>query len=110
MDVYDPLDTRARDEAEQESRQRAELRREQFVSDLKWMMSDTRGRRIASALLSRMGDDKTSFDTNAAAMAFKEGVRWVGLWFKSELKSNCPGRFNEMLKESEDGRRSNKHD
>ena len=99
MSQIDPTDIRSQERANAELDERQRLAAKTWEVDLKWLMSDKRGRRIAARLLDRSGLDRPSFDTNTASMAMKEGFRWFGLWLKGELEIHCFDRFIEMLKE-----------
>jgi hypothetical protein len=102
MNLYDPFDTQAQEQATSETRDRQQLNAQRWLSDLKWLMSDKRGRRIARTLLDRAGMRHSSFDQNALAMAFKEGMRWQGTWLQSEIETHCADRCIDMLKEGKD--------
>lgn len=98
MDLHDPME--ALDPPDSEEQGRAEIARRVEIDDLKRVMSNKSGRRFVSDLLKRSAVDASSFDTNPAAMAFKEGVKWLGQRILDDLKTHCPDRYIEMLKES----------
>ena len=98
MDLHDPM--KALDPAEAEETDRAEAARRVEIDDLKRVMSNKAGRRFVSDLLKRSAVDASSFDLNPHAMAFKEGVKWLGQRIIDDLKTHCPDRYIEMLKES----------
>lgn len=99
MSHYDPTDIRSQERAQAEAEDRNRLEQKRFEECAKWVMSDKRGRYFVSRVLDHTGQDRTSFDTNNASMAMKEGIRWVGLWLKRELENLCFDRVLEMLKE-----------
>lgn len=70
------------------------------VDDLKWLMSDKRGRRVVARLLERAGVWRSSFNSDALQMAFNEGVRNEGLRLLDMVTAHCRERYVEMLKES----------
>lgn len=98
MDLHDPME--ALDPPDSQEAERAEIARRVEIDDLKRVMSNKSGRRFISDLLKRSAVDASSFDTNPAAMAFKEGVKWLGQRILDDLKTHCPDRYIEMLKES----------
>ena len=72
---YDPLDLRGqeRDRADKELRERLDRQNEE--ADVKWLMSQKRGRRMVWRFLDQAGVFRSSFSTNAMQMAFAEGNR-----------------------------------
>lgn len=102
MGQFDPLDLRSQEDAQLLAEERARLALRIEVDDLKWLMSDKRGRRFAHRLLERAGVWRSSFNTNALAMAFAEGQRNEGLRLLAHIQSHCPDRGTEMLKESKE--------
>ena len=98
MDLHDPME--ALDPLDSQEDERAESARRVEIDDLKRVMSNRAGRRFVADLLKRSAVDASSFDTNPAAMAFKEGVKWLGQRIIDDLKTHCPDRYLEMLKES----------
>jgi len=73
------------------------------VEDLKWVMSNKRGRRFVHSLLERAGVYRLSFNANALSMAFAEGQRNEGLRLLAQLNEHCPARLAEMQKEQVNG-------
>ncbi len=72
------------------------------IDDMKWLMSNKRGRRFVARLLERAGVWRLSFNTNALTMAFNEGTRNEGLRLLAQITAHCPDRYTEMLKESKE--------
>ena len=103
MSQHDPLDIQGQESAKADADARALLVAKKNADDLKWLMSDKRGRRIASRLLDLAGLDRPSIDNNTASMAFKEGKRWFGTLLVEEIKTHCFDRYLEMLKEQKNG-------
>lgn len=103
MSDYDPLDPRKgeRDKADVDLRKRIE--RESEESDLKWLMSSKRGRRILWRLLDRAGVFRISFNTNAMQMAFSEGNKNEGLRTLALIHTHCPELYPVMVKEQNNG-------
>lgn len=98
----DPTDIRSQERAKEESEDRAKQAREHEADDIKWLMSNKRGRRIVFRALDRAGVWLSSFNTNALTMSFNEGRRNEGLRLLGQVTSLCPDRYNEMLKESKE--------
>lgn len=86
--------------ARREKRKQATVSRQIEIDDLRWLMSNKRGRRFVWRLLDQAGVFKLSFNTNAMQMAFNEGGRNYGNRLLAEVTSLCPERYSEMLKES----------
>ena len=78
------------------------------IDDLKWVMSNARGRRFVAGLLDRAGVFRSSFSTNALQMAFSEGNRNEGLRLLDQLMCHAPDRYAEMLKENAANDRRNR--
>lgn len=104
MDPHDPMD--ALDPLDSQEDGRTESARRVEIDDLKRVMSNKAGRRFVADLLKRSAVDASSFDLNPHAMAFKEGVKWLGQRIIDDLKTHCPDRYIEMLKESLENDRS----
>lgn len=100
MQGYDPLDTEVTDKARSDSSARDKLAQKTEAEDLKWLMSSKQGRRTVARILERAGIYRLSFNTNSMTMAFAEGARSEGLYFRSLLLRYCPDMFHTMLKES----------
>lgn len=92
----DPYDAQDLTDSSESARDAADLE----ISDLKWLMSNKRGRRFVFRLLERAGVWRLSFSTNALSMAFNEGARNEGLRLIAMLSQHCADRYSEMLKES----------
>jgi len=99
MTDSNPTDLAAFDEARKE---RAMLESQKEADDIKWVMSNKRGRRFMYRQLERAGVWRISFNTNALAMAFNEGGRNEGLRLIALLTTHCMDRYTEMLGEKND--------
>lgn len=99
MSQHDPLDIKGTEEAQAAAEARATLIAKRNIDDIKWLMSDKRGRRIVSRLLDLAGLHRPSIDQNTASMAFKEGKRWFGTLLVEEIEKHCFDRYIEMLQE-----------
>lgn len=101
---YDPTDLRGQQEGKREADAAKRMARETEIADLKWLMSNRRGRRIVWRLLRIAGTFRASFDTNAMRMAFNEGNRNVGNQWLAEVMDLCPEMYPVMEKEQRDDR------
>jgi len=111
---YDPLDLRGqeRDRADKELRERLDRQNEE--ADVKWLMSQRRGRRMVWRLLHQAGVFRSSFSTNAMQMAFAEGMRDRGVRLLDLIHEACPEQYHVMMKErnertNDDGNGRNDH-
>lgn len=75
--------------------------RQQFEQDMRWLMGDARGRRVAWWLLTVTHPYQTSFRPSAE-MAFLEGERNIGLRFLNEIRGICPDLNLTMEREAGD--------
>jgi hypothetical protein len=104
MSQYDPLDLRGQERAKAERATRDRLERENEAADIKWLMSNKRGRRIVWRLLDQAGVFRSSFSTNAMTMAFSEGSRNYGLRVLATVHEECPDQYPVMMREQTDER------
>lgn len=102
MSHFDPTDIQAQERDAAASAERNRKAAEVEVDDLKWLMSNKRGRRFVFRVLERAGVWRLSFNTNALSMAFNEGQRNEGLRLMANITAHCPDRYTEMLKESKE--------
>lgn len=75
----------------------------QAAQDLKWVMSDARGRRYVFASLARCGIYRSSFLAGRGqpeATAFYEGERNIGLELLARLLKETPAAYATMMQES----------
>lgn len=107
MSSYDPLDIKGQERAQTDRELRDRLARENEEEDIKWLMSDKRGRRVLWRLMDQAGVFRSSFNTNAMAMAFAEGNRNYGLRLLSAIHSCCPKQYPVMMKENTNERTNN---
>lgn len=100
--TYDAIDLRSQQEQREEIEARAATRARLELDDLKWVMSNKRGRRFVHGMLERAGVWRLSFHTNALQMAFNEGTRNEGLALLGRLIEHCSDTYAQMLKEQRD--------
>lgn len=104
-DAGDPYDALTRDpQAEAAEAQRKEqVKRQQEVEDIKWLMAHAPGRRFVTRLLEQTGLFRTSFHTSGSVMSLNEGRKQVGYWAQSELIEIAPDAYLKLLKEFGNG-------
>lgn len=100
MSNFDPTDIQAQERDAAANVERGRKAVEVEIDDLKWLMSNKRGRRFVFRVLERAGVWRLSFNTNALSMAFNEGQRNEGLRLMANITAHCPDRYTEMLEES----------
>jgi hypothetical protein len=106
VNPYDPTDLKGQETDREDKATRLRLAAEVEELDVKWLMGSKRGRRILWRFLEQAGVYQLSFDTNAMRMAFNEGRRFYGTRTLDLIHRTCPGLYADMLKESNDGNRS----
>lgn len=107
MADFDPLDTRALERATADRKERERLTSEQEIADLKWLMSDKRGRRVMWGLLEKTGLYRSSFTGNSETF-FREGARNVGLSYMAFINEHCADKYNLMVTEQREHDRNRK--
>ena len=100
---YDPFDAESQ-KATQAQALTAKLAIEEEESDIKWLMSNRRGRRVVWRLLDQAGVFRSSFSTVAMQMSFNEGNRNYGLRMLDLVHRVCPELYPQMMKEQKDVR------
>lgn len=92
-----------KEQREREQQLERELRSQIFSDDVKWIMSEKRGRRFIARLLKTYGEDPTSsvtsFTGNSATFEL-EGMRKAGKILQSNLIRLEPDNFLLLLKEN----------
>jgi hypothetical protein len=96
----DPIDIHAIHQTDEEQQSQALKDEALEVDDLKWLMSNKRGRRIVFRMLDSAGVWRISFNTNALQMAFNEGTRNAGLKLVNLVTTHCPSNFMKMMEEN----------
>jgi len=100
------------DDTERRAKQRkaqAERERETELEDIRRLMAQPWGRRIAWRLLSVTGVFRTSFTGNSTTF-FNEGQRNVGLQVLADIHEVCPELYPTMVKELSHGGKRNADD
>lgn len=103
MSNYDPTDINDLERVQEQSERSAKQSKDTEESDIKWLMSSKRGRRIIWRLLERAGIFRLSFNTNAMQMAFNEGSRNEGLRMVGLIHTLCPELYATLVKENANG-------
>lgn len=72
------------------------------AEDLKWVLSDKRGRRFIWGLLQAGGSGvfHETFNVDALLMARNEGRRYQALQLLTRVMRAAPGRYEEMVREN----------
>lgn len=89
--MYDEQEKQAKEQRRKEAERR---------SDIRWLMSTARGRRIMWGILSQCGTFARSIDTNALIMASHEGRRSIGASLFGIIMQACPEQYITMTTEN----------
>lgn len=100
MSDFDPTDIAAAEEREAEAKTEAKRIADQEVEDLKWLMSDKRGRRIMWNLLAFTGVFRQPFTGNSETF-FRCGMMNVGQKYLGDINQHAPERYNLMVTEQQ---------
>lgn len=103
---HDPFDLRSQERASKEQDEKTRLARQGELDDLKWLMSNRRGRRIVWRLLERTGIFRSSFTGNSETF-FREGMRNVGLMLMAQINEVCPEQYTLMVQEQRENANRN---
>ena len=96
---HDPFNIESQEATQADRALTARLARETEESDVRWLMSNRRGRRVLRRLLDQAGVFRSSFSTTAMQMAFNEGFRNYGLRMLDLIHTTCPELYPQMMKE-----------
>ncbi len=103
--AHDPFDTQAQAAAELDGKERAKIRARIELEDLRWVMSNKRGRRFIYSVMERagvVGTLESFFNMNALKMAFNEGLSVEGKNLHNTLTTQAIDLYSLMLKEHRD--------
>lgn len=100
-DRPDPTDLRSQRQAAEEADKQRRANRNRELDDIRWLMSDKRGRRVMHKLLASGHIFHSSFTGNSETF-FREGERNLALVFFNDVQEAAPERYAEMLKESKE--------
>lgn len=97
---YVPTELDEIERAESEKEKQARVAAKNAAEDIRWLMSNKRGRRVAWEWLSDAGVFRSTFNTNAMLMAFEEGKRSRGLKLMAHIVEVCPELYYDMTREN----------
>lgn len=100
MSQYDPIALNDQAEAADSKALRDRMAAEREAADIRWLMESEQGRRIVWRLLNQSGVFRSSFSSDALAMAFSEGNRNIGLQLMAQVHELCPDMYPEMAREA----------
>lgn len=100
MNQYDPMALAEQAEAADSKALKDRMAAESESSDIRWLMESAQGRRIVWRMLNRTGVFRSSFSSDALAMAFAEGNRNIGLQLLAQVHELCPDLYPEMVREA----------
>lgn len=87
----------------EEAKKKERNERNQEIEDIRFVLSDARGRRFFWRYLGECGVFKTSMTGNSQTF-FNEGMRNIGLKLLADLNEADPGAYIKMMNENkEDG-------
>lgn len=99
MSDFDPTDIAANDQREADRKEAVKRTVEQEVEDLKWLMSDKRGRRAMWQLLAFTGVFRNPF-RGSPETDFCCGMMNVGQKYLGDINQHAPERYNQMVTEN----------
>mgnify|MGYP000025237787 CR=1 FL=1 len=100
MSQYDPIALNDQAEAADSKALRDRMAAEREAADIRWLMESEQGRRIVWRILNQSGVFRSSFSSDALAMAFSEGNRNIGLQLMAQVHELCPDMYPEMVREA----------
>jgi len=103
QEIADPFDLTGQKKHKEDLKKTSALKQKIEIEDLKWVMSNKRGRRFAWRLLDRAGIYRTSFTGNSTTF-FNEGMRNIGLMLVADIHEACPEAYALMIKENRNDR------
>jgi hypothetical protein len=104
---HDPTDIALETATREEFAKQASLARQTSIGDLKWVMSNKRGRRFVHGLLEQAGVFRLSFTPgDPHATSFNEGLRNSGLRVLVQLHEHAPESYALMLSDHHAARSS----
>ena len=101
----DPFDLSGQENAKLAQRDKSKRETETEAEDLKWIMSNKRGRRFIWGMLDRAGIYRSSFTGNSTTF-FNEGQRNIGLQLVGMIHEFCSDQYAVMVKEFKNARNS----
>lgn len=99
MEHYDPTDILGNEERKALAQAEDNRRAQQSIEDLKWLMSDKRGRRFMWELLAITGVFRNPFRGDRGGTDFRCGEMNIGQFYLGDINLNTPERYNQMIEE-----------
>jgi hypothetical protein len=96
---HDPTDIALEAATREGADRKVALKAQLALGDLKWVMSNKRGRRFVFDRLEQAGVFRLSFSTDPYVTAFNEGKRNDGLQLLAQLHGHAPESYALMLSE-----------
>lgn len=93
-----PYDAGSTDQVQDEEAA-TRIKREQEIADMRALLSVPGGRRFLRRLLVATGPLASGYTTDQNTTAFKQGVRWAGLWVLGEAMEADPAGASSLLAE-----------
>ena len=97
----DPQDLIALEEAQAKQAAANRFLRDTEVSDFRFLMASTQGRRFVWRLLDKAGVFRSTFRTTGEG-DFLEGMRNMGLLLLNDIHEICPEKYYVMVREQQD--------
>lgn len=95
----DPTDLLGQDADAEAEQSKAEATALQQAGDIKWLMANEAGRRIAWRMFDKTGVYRNPFTGTDAQTNFNCGEMNVGQWFLAQVIEHCPEAHLLMLTE-----------
>lgn len=100
------MDIREQLERIEEREQAQKLERLKAEHDFKTVLATVEGRRFVQRILETCAVYQSTFDSDVATMAYREGRRSIGLWV-NEMFYSCPETYIQMITEKANDERNN---
>jgi hypothetical protein len=99
MKIRDPLDISADSFNAAERAESEAASKDTEESDILWLMSTERGRRLVNGIIARSSLHHSGFSTVAMSMAYQAGRKEEGLRWLSDTHRLCPELYLKMIQE-----------
>lgn len=110
MSDYDPTDLQSLERKQADTALQTKLSKDTEEADIKWLMSNRRGRRILWNLMDRCGTFGDTFSTNSMVMANRAGQQAVGRVYFAMVQALAPEQYPTMVKEAKERNERNDDD
>lgn len=102
MGTDDPTDVLAQEQWQAEQEEKRLERKRQAAEDLKWIMSDKRGRRFIWHLLEISAFLVNAFTGQREFTDFNCGKALMGQTIFADINIHCPARYETMVQEAQE--------